>query len=83
VNRAVRHHAQQMAESMPLPLSMLARRLNRIQPVTGGEANGHGTSHADPATGSEGAFAQGGLQLPAEMIEKMPQLVGENGVIPD
>src|SRR3954464_3687031 len=42
-NRPVRHHAQQMAESMPLPLSMLARQLNRIQPVTGGgQANGHG-----------------------------------------
>src|SRR5438046_1901799 len=28
VNRAIRHHAQQMAEEMPLPLAQLARRLN-------------------------------------------------------
>jgi Fe-S oxidoreductase len=94
VNRAIRHHAQQMAESMPLPLSMLARRLNRIPLVTGGghanghgdgHANGHGEAHAhaDAATGSEGAFAQSTLQLPAELLEKMPPLVGENGVIPD
>jgi Fe-S oxidoreductase len=86
MNRAIRHHAQQMAESMPLPLSMLARRLNRIAPVTGGgHGDGHGEPHAhtDPATGSEGAFAQSTLQLPAELLEKMPPLVGENGVIPD
>jgi len=93
VNRAIRHHAQQMAEKMPLPLSQLARRLNRIPPVTGGgHANGHGDhgghgdghAHADPATSSEGAFAQSGLQLPAELIEQMPPLVGnENGVLPD
>src|SRR6267143_5694331 len=36
MNRAIRHHAQEMAEKMPLPLAQLARRLNRIRPVTGG-----------------------------------------------
>ena len=30
VNRAIRHHAQQAAESMPLPLLQLAKTLNRI-----------------------------------------------------
>ncbi|TMA14750.1 MAG: (Fe-S)-binding protein [Deltaproteobacteria bacterium] len=91
MNRAIRHHAEQMAERMPLPLAQLARRLNRIPPVTGGgHANGssvvgHGDSHAqpDPATGSEGAFAQSSLQLPAALIEQMPPLVGDGGVIPD
>ena len=84
VNRAIRHHAQQMAEKMPLPLSQLARRLNRIRPVTGGGNGQGGHAHTDPATGSEGAFAQSQLQLPAELIEQMPPLVGnENGVLPD
>jgi len=91
MNRAIRHHAEQMAERMPLPLAQLARRLNRIPPVTGGgHANGssvvgHGDSHAqaDPATGSEGAFAQSSLQLPAALMEQMPPLVGDGGVIPD
>ena len=89
MNRAIRHHAQEMAEKMPLPLAQLARRLNRIRPVTGGGHSdgqeGHG-GHAgsDPATGSAGAFAQSSLQLPAELIEQMPPLVGnEGGVIPD
>src|SRR5258705_4237468 len=87
VNRAIRHHAQQMAGKMPLPLWQLARRLNRIPPVTGGgHANGHGghgdgDGHAEPA--AEGAVAQSPLQLPAELIEQMPPLVGENGVLPD
>src|SRR5947208_6474877 len=61
VNRAIRHHAQQMASRMPLPLLQLARKLDR--------------SAADGA-GSV-------LQLPAEMIEKMPPMVGEGGVLPD
>ncbi|HEY6908416.1 MAG TPA: (Fe-S)-binding protein, partial [Myxococcales bacterium] len=83
VNRAIRHHAQQMAEQMPLPLRQVLRGMNRIPPVTGGgHADGHGEAHADPATGSEGAFASG-LQLPAEMVEKLPPLVGEGGVLPD
>ena len=89
MNRAIRHHAQEMAEKMPLPLAQLARRLNRIRPVTGGgHADGHeghgGHAGSDPATGSAGAFAQSSLQLPAELIEQMPPLVGnEGGVIPD
>src|SRR4051812_34386429 len=83
VNRAIRHHAQQMAESMPLPLRQLLKGMNRIPPVAGGgHANGHGEAHTDPKTGSEGAFASG-LQLPAEMVEKLPPLVGEGGVLPD
>src|SRR2546430_2997119 len=51
MNRAIRHHAQQMAERMPLPLAQLARKLNRIPAVAGGgHANGHGDgAHADPA----------------------------------
>src|SRR5438552_9396610 len=60
VNRAIRHHAQQMASRMPLPLLQIARSLNRI-----------GEDTAAP------------LQLPAEMIEKLPPLVGEGGVLPD
>src|SRR5437868_3690747 len=74
VNRAIRQHAQQVAATLPLPLGALFSRMNRVQPVHDG--------HTDPATGSEGAFA-GGLQLPAEMVEKLPPLVGENGVLPD
>src|SRR5260370_6043891 len=61
VNRAIRQHAQQMAESMPLPLLQLAKSLNRIP-----EGNGRAT-----------------LQLPAELMEKLPPLVGEGGVLPD
>src|SRR5258708_1087186 len=61
VNRAIRHHAQQMAESMPLPLLQLAKSLNRIP-----DGNGRAT-----------------LQLPAELMEKLPPLVGEGGVLPD
>ena len=89
MNRAIRQHAQEMAEKMPLPLAQLARRLNRIRPVTGGgHADGHrghgGEGETDPDTGSAGAFAQSSLQLPAELIEQMPPLVGDQGgVIPD
>src|SRR6266850_3611919 len=88
VNRAIRHHAQQLADKLPLPLSQLARRLNRIPEVSGGghAQDGHGNGHApaDPATGSEGAFARSSLQLPPELIEQLPPLVGEeNGIIPD
>jgi Fe-S oxidoreductase len=72
VNRAIRHHAQEVAESMPLPLQQLLRSMNRIQPVVGG---GHG--------GHEAAVAEPGLQLSAEMAEKLPPLVGEMGVLPD
>jgi len=62
VNRAIRHHAQQLADKLPLPLSRLARRLNRIPDVA----------------------ADGAMQLPPELIEQLPPLVGdENGIIPD
>src|SRR5260221_2734518 len=61
VNRAIRHHAQQVAASMPLPLLQIARSLNRI-----------------PSTDTAAA-----LQLPAEMIEKLPPLVRDGGVLPD
>jgi len=61
VNRAIRHHAQAVAESMPLPLLQLAKSLNRIP----------GRDPAPP------------LQLPVEMIDKLPPLVGEGGVLPD
>jgi Fe-S oxidoreductase len=77
VNRAIRHHAQEMAESMPLPLRQLLRGMNRIQPVSGG---GHGDGHGN---GHDAAVAQGGLQLSAEQLEKLPPLVGEGGVLPD
>src|SRR2546421_2872218 len=83
MNRAIRHHAQQVAAALPLPLGALLSRMNRVQPVQNGHADPHGASgHADAATGSEGAFASG-LQLPAEMIEKLPPLVGETGILPD
>src|SRR5471032_2331595 len=74
VNRAIRHHAQEVAESMPLPLMQLMRSMNRIQPVTGG---GHDNR------GHDAAVASPGLQLSAEMAEKLPPMVGENGVLPD
>ncbi|TMA27905.1 MAG: (Fe-S)-binding protein [Deltaproteobacteria bacterium] len=40
VNRAIRHHAQQMAEGMPLPLGALFARLDRTRPVAS-NGNGH------------------------------------------
>ncbi len=85
VNRAIRHHAQQMAEMMPLPLAQIARSLNRIRPVTGGgHANGHGDDHGEERrTPLEGVPPHVTLQLPAELMEKMPPLVGDGGVIPD
>src|SRR5438067_7302124 len=85
VNRAIRHHAQQMAEMMPLPLAQIARSLNRIPPVTGGgHANGHGDGHGEGrGTPLEGVSPHVTLQLPADLMEKMPPLVGEGGVLPD
>ena len=68
MNRAIRSHAQNVAETLPLPLTFLMQSMNRIRPVSSGE----------PA----GAVASG-LQLSAEMIEKLPPLVGEGGVLPD
>jgi Fe-S oxidoreductase len=87
VNRAIRHHAQQAAAAFPLPIASLLSHLNRIKPMpapaNGHGADGHGAdAHADPATGSEGAFANG-LQVPAELYEKLPPLVGEGGILPD
>ena len=86
VNRAIRHHAQEVAESMPLPLQQLMRSLNRIQPVAGGgHSNGHGDAPANghgDAKGHGGAIANG-MQLSAELLEKLPALVGEGGVLPD
>src|SRR3954469_10670130 len=82
VNRAIRHHAQQMAEKMPLPLAQLARALNRIRPVTGGHANGH-DGHGNGHGGQGNGRTEPALQLPPEMIEQMPPLVGEGGVLPD
>ncbi|MFL5312632.1 MAG: (Fe-S)-binding protein [Myxococcales bacterium] len=66
MNRAIRHHAQQVAATMPLPLGALLSRMNRVPAAP----NGH-----------DGAAS---LQLPAELVEKLPPLVGdENGVLPD
>ncbi|HYV67393.1 MAG TPA: (Fe-S)-binding protein [Myxococcales bacterium] len=73
VNRAIRHHAQQAAASLPLPLGALLTRMNRVKPVTNGHGgNGHG-----------GAEAAAGLQLSAELADKLPPLVGDSGVLPD
>src|SRR2546426_3392601 len=88
MNRAIRHHAQQMAETMPLPLAQLARKLNRIPPVTGGgHADGPGNGHTDGhAHESEAPFERVpphvALQLPAELIEKRPPRVRASGVNP-
>jgi Fe-S oxidoreductase len=107
VNRAIRHHAQQVAAWMPLPLGVIAARLNRLKPMPNGHsgaptdpahhdpsghghgADGHGghdptggSENVDPATASEGAFASG-FQLPQELYDKLPPLVGEGGVLPD
>ncbi|TMB07528.1 MAG: (Fe-S)-binding protein [Deltaproteobacteria bacterium] len=72
MNRAIRHHAQQVAAGMPLPLAALLSRTNRI-PATPVAHDGH-----------DGATAGSSLQLPAELAEKLPPLVGnENGVLPD
>jgi ferredoxin len=64
VNRAIRHHAQQVAASMPLPLGAIASRLNRVKPI----ANGHSGAPTDPAHHDEhghghGADGHGGAGL--------------------
>lgn len=89
VNRAIRHHAESVAKSMPLPIAQLLKSLNRVQPVAMPAAHdAHGTGAADghapaaPAEQAAGALASG-LQLSAEMIDKLPPLVGEGGVLPD
>lgn len=71
VNRALRHHLQEIQPEMPLPLSRLLAGLNRIKPVA---ANGHATA---------GGAAASGLQLSADYLDKLPPLVGEGGVLPD
>ncbi len=72
MNRAIRHHAQQAAASMPLPLQALLTRMNRVP----ASSNGH--------DGHDGASAGAGLQLPPDLAEKLPPLVGDaGGVLPD
>ena len=72
MNRAIRHHAQQAAASMPLPLQALLTRMNRVP----ASSNGH--------DGHDGASAGAGLQLPPDLAEKLPPLVGDSGgVLPD
>jgi Fe-S oxidoreductase/nitrate reductase gamma subunit len=69
MNRAIRHHAQQVAASLPLPLGALLSGANRVQAAS----NGH-----------DGAPAGASLQLPAELVEKLPPLVADQGgVLPD
>src|SRR5256885_8143444 len=81
VNRAIRHHAQQLSAAFPLPVASLAQQLNRIKPMPAA-ANDHGAGghradgHGDPATRSEGGVAKG-MQGPAGVYEKLPPLVGE------
>ena len=85
VNRAIRHHAQEMAPSMPLPILQLLKQLNRVPPAVAPPAhgNGHDAQEAPSApAAAEGAVASG-LQLSAEMFDKLPPLVGEGGVLPD
>ena len=70
VNRAIRAHATEESKRMPLPIMNLLQNFkNRVELAPGAEA---------PA----GALAQG-LQLSQEMIDKLPPLVGEGGVLPD
>jgi Fe-S oxidoreductase len=77
VNRAIRHHIQEIQKDMPLPLGMLFSRLNRI-PEAPASSNGH-----DHHTGSNGKSARG-LELPPELVEKLPPLVAnEGGILPD
>src|SRR5437868_2577925 len=80
VNRAIRHHMQEVQKTMPMPLGMLFSRLNRIPDPAPQQSNGHDHDHH---TGSEGAFAKG-PELPAEYLDKLPPLVSnEGGVLPD
>jgi len=89
MNRAIRHHAQQAAASMPLPLQALLSRMNRVPAAPNGH-DGHGHGHdgaaADGADGGHHSHGvpSGALQLPAELVEKLPPLVGDaGGVLPD
>jgi Fe-S oxidoreductase len=74
VNRAIRAHATEVSKSMPMPLMEMLKQLDRkleISPVPS----------ADASAGT-GAVAQG-MQLTQEMIDKLPPLVGEGGILPD
>ncbi len=83
MNRAIRHHAQQAAASMPLPLQALLSRMNRA-PASPNGHDGHGGAAADGGHHSHGVPSTGGLQLPADLVEKLPPLVGDaGGVLPD
>src|SRR5436309_750559 len=82
VNRAIRHHAQQVAATLPLPLGMLFSRMNRIPSSAPNGHDGHGNGTAVGGHHSDGVPST--IQLPAELAEKLPPLVGnDNGVLPD
>ncbi len=79
VNRALRHHATEVAETMPLPMGFLLQSLLQRSGLK------EATKPASSEGGAEapaGATAQG-LQLSAEAYEKLPPLVGEGGILPD
>ncbi|MBS2021693.1 MAG: (Fe-S)-binding protein [Deltaproteobacteria bacterium] len=77
VNRAIRRTATEFSKSMPLPIAQLAQMAARI---TGTEEAF--ASDKPAAEGAAGAMAQG-MQLPPELAEKVPNLVGEGGILPD
>jgi Fe-S oxidoreductase len=82
VNRAIRHHAQQVAPGMPLPIGALLSRMNRVPNPAPNGHDGHGNGTAVGGHHSDGVPST--IQLPAEMVDKLPPLVGnENGVLPD
>jgi Fe-S oxidoreductase len=90
MNRAIRHHAQQAAASMPLPLRALLSRMDRVPASPNGNGNGQDRaadgghhSHGVPSH-SHGVPSTVALQLPADLVEKLPPLVGDaGGVLPD
>ena len=80
VNRAIRAHATEVSKSMPLPLMEMLKQLDRkLDPSAKKAAAANG--EAATATGNS-AVAQG-MQLTQEMIDKLPPLVGEGGILPD
>jgi Fe-S oxidoreductase len=78
VNRAVRRHATEVAETMPLPMGFLLQSLLKES----GLKEAVNPSSEAGAEAPAGATAQG-LQLTAEAYEKLPPLVGEGGILPD
>jgi len=76
VNRAIRAHATEVSKSMPLPLMEMLKQLNRKVEISPAPAQ------AVDASAGTGAIAQG-MQLTQEMIDKLPPLVGEGGILPD